>query len=272
MAGCLFVNPRSGPPGKDVGELVQRARARGIHVHELAEDGDLGRLAREADADALGMAGGDGSLALVADAAIERDLPFVCIPFGSRNHFARDIGLDRADPIAALEAFGGTERRIDVGRVGERAFLNNVSLGVYARLVHHREGHRRRRAVLARARALALSIQHRHDMAFTIDGRPVVTRAILVANNEYELDLFSIGERRTLDAGLLHAYMTHGILPGTWEDIPSGSLTIDTATHRVRAAIDGEPAVLETPIQFSIDPGALRVLVPERAAADQGAS
>ena len=80
------------------------------------------------------MAGGDGSLAAVAEVAIEQDVPFVCIPFGTRNHFARDLGLDRDDPLAALAAFdGGVERRVDVGRVGDRLFLNNVSLGLYAR-------------------------------------------------------------------------------------------------------------------------------------------
>ena len=92
------------------------------------------------------MAGGDGSLALVAQVALERDAAFVCIPFGTRNHFARDLGLDRDDPIGALRAFSAeTDRRIDVGRADERLFLNNVSLGLYARLVHRREAHRRRR-------------------------------------------------------------------------------------------------------------------------------
>ena len=107
------------------------------------------------------MAGGDGSLALVAKAAFERDLPFVCVPFGTRNHFARDLGLDRDDPIAALAAFGGEERRIDLAWVNDRPFLNNVSLGMYARLVHHRERHRRRREALARLRAIAIALRRR---------------------------------------------------------------------------------------------------------------
>ena len=86
------------------------------------------------------MAGGDGSLAAVAAVAVERDLPFVVVPFGTRNHFARDVGLDRDDPLAALARLrDGRERRIDIGRVNGRAFLNNVSLGHYARLVHRRE-------------------------------------------------------------------------------------------------------------------------------------
>jgi diacylglycerol kinase family enzyme len=140
--------------------LVAEARARGIEAHVLQPNDDLEAIAREAEAAALGMAGGDGSLGPVAQVAIERRLPFVCIPFGTRNHFARDIGLDRRDPIPALDAFGSErERLIDVGRIAGRVFLNNVSFGVYARLVHRREEHRRRGEALARLRAVWLSAQ-----------------------------------------------------------------------------------------------------------------
>ena len=90
--------------------------------------------------EALGVAGGDGTLAAVAEIALERDLPFVCIPFGTKNHFARDLGFERSDPIGALAAFRGDERRIDVGRANGRLFLNNVSIGLYARLVPETAG------------------------------------------------------------------------------------------------------------------------------------
>jgi len=262
VRGHLFVNPRSGTNGQGPDELVAEARSRGVEVRVLGEGDDVEELAHAAQADALGMAGGDGSLARVAGVALARDLPFVCIPFGTRNHFARDLGLDRDDPVAALAAFDGQERRVDVGRVGERVFLNNVSLGIYARLVHTRERHRRRRAVLARARALLLATRHRHESAFTIDGEPVLSRAILVANNAYELDLFNIGARERLDGGLLHVYVTHGVLPGSWEERSGTSFSIDAASHRVRAAIDGEPAIMTTPLTFRMEPRALRVLVP----------
>ena len=89
-------------------------------------------------ADALAVAGGDGSLATVAAAAIEHDLPFVCVPAGTRNHFARDLGLDPADPTAALDALSdGLEAHIDVGEVNGSVFLNNVSFGIYAESIHH---------------------------------------------------------------------------------------------------------------------------------------
>ena len=95
----------------------------------LREDDDPAALAREADTEVLGIAGGDGSLAPIAQVAIGRELPFVCIPFGTRNHFARDLGLDRGDPVGALEAFGGEELRIDVGRASPSATTHPSSIG-----------------------------------------------------------------------------------------------------------------------------------------------
>src|SRR5436305_1367877 len=160
MAGFLLVNPRSGASSPTADELVDAARERGIAAHVLQPGEDAADLARRADAQALGVAGGDGSLAAVAAVAVERDVRFVCVPFGTRNHFARDVGLDRNDPLAALDAYRGHERRIDVGWANDRLFLNNVSLGVYARLVHRREHHRRRQA-LARVRAWFALLTHR---------------------------------------------------------------------------------------------------------------
>jgi len=208
------------------------------------------------------MAGGDGSLAPVAQVAINRDLPFVCVPFGTRNHFARDIGLDRNDPLGALDAFSGRERRIDVGRVRGQVFLNNVSLGAYASLVHRREGHRRRRNAFARLRALFLTLRDREPLGLTIDGEPAEAEVALVSNNDYQLDVFSLGERERLDEGRLHLYLATGWRFSQWDERALTSVTIDAQRHRLKAAIDGEPAAFETPIEVSIEPQALRVLVP----------
>jgi diacylglycerol kinase family enzyme len=177
LAPFLLINPRSGKGSPTAEELAAEAQAVGVETHVLKEGEDPAALARASTAEILGIAGGDGSLAPVAEVALERDASFVCIPFGTRNHFARDLGLDRDDPIGALRAFvGGTERRIDVGHANGRIFLNNVSLGVYARLVHRREGHRRRREVFARIRAWAIVVTHRQPLGITIDGDAVETR------------------------------------------------------------------------------------------------
>jgi diacylglycerol kinase family enzyme len=256
LNGLLIVNPRSGSGGPKAEELTAEAKRLGIAVRELREGEDPAEVARTARADVLGMAGGDGSLAAVAEIALERDVPFVCVPFGTRNHFARDLGLDRDDPIAALRAFAGEERRIDVGRADERLFLNNVSLGVYARLVHRRERHRRRREAFARIRAWTALLTHREPLGITIDGKPVEARIVLVANNEYGIDFPTVGTRERLDEGKLHVYV-----PG--DERVGERFSIDAAAGRLAAAVDGEPDELRTPIEFRIEPRALRVLVPD---------
>jgi diacylglycerol kinase family enzyme len=262
VAGLLILNPRSGSDSPSADEVAEEAHSRGIHVHLFHDGEDLEEIARTAEADALGMAGGDGSLAPVAAVAMERGLPFVCVPFGTRNHFARDLGLDRDNPIAALDAFGGTERRVDVGRVNGRVFLNNVSLGMYAQLVHDREVHRRRRETLARARAVVIALRHLSTRGLSVDGEPIECRVLLVSNNAYKLDLLSVGERERLDEGLLYLYAGSGILRASWKERSSKRFTVDARAGSLRAAIDGEPARLETPLEFAIEPGALRVLVP----------
>lgn len=264
MQKLLIVNPRSGSDSPSTEELREAAEARGVRVHELAEGDDLPEVARAAGADVLGMAGGDGSLAAVAAVALEQEVPFVCIPFGTRNHFARDLGLDRDDPLAALAAFDdGEERRVDVGRAGDRLFLNNVSLGLYARLVHRREHHRRRRDALARLRALVLTVRdRRRRQRFTIDGETVRARLVLVSNNDYTLDLLSLGERERLDEGLLHLYVPHGFRRITWDERSCTELEVGSPLPRMRAAVDGEPVELDSPVRFRIEPQALRVLVP----------
>jgi diacylglycerol kinase family enzyme len=262
VAGFLIVNPRSGSDRPTAEELAEAACARGVEAHLFQEGEDLEELARGAPAEALGMAGGDGSLAPIASVAIDRDLPFVCVPFGTRNHFARDLGLDRDDPLAALDAFAGRERRVDVGRASGRLFLNNVSLGMYALLVHERERHRRRREALARARAVLIALRHYSARGLVVDGSPVRARVVLVANNHYRLDLLSIGERERLDEGRLHLYIATGILRAHWAERSGQRFEVSTRRASLRAAIDGEPARLETPIEFTIEPRALRVLVP----------
>jgi diacylglycerol kinase family enzyme len=262
----LFVNPRSGDsrPGSD--ELTAAARALGVDVHRLEDGDDLEQLARAADADVLGVAGGDGSVAPVAQAAAERGLPFVCVPFGTRNHFARDLGLDPDDPLAALAAFreDADERAVDLGRANGRAFVNNVALGLYAGLVHDRELRRRRDETFARLKALRRLATERDPVALTIDGTPFAAHLILVANNSYTPppSVFSLGRRERLDEGLLYLYVAAGALPRHWDVRPAERLVVDCPLGEVRAAVDGEPERFETPLEFSIAPRALRVRLP----------
>lgn len=234
----LVVNPGSGK-GEETPSLAAAARELGIDVRVLGAGEDAGRVAREADASVLGIAGGDGTVGALAAVAIECGLPFVCVPFGTRNHFARDLGLDLGDPVASLSAFtDGVPRAVDVGRAGDRVFVNNVSVGAYAQLVHR-----------VRLRALQL----------TIDGAPVPARVALVANNAYRID----GVRERLDEGVLHLYVAHGLLRRVWEERVAERFTVAGMRE---VAIDGEPVRVDTPLEIAISPGALRMLVPRKRA------
>jgi diacylglycerol kinase family enzyme len=285
----LLVNPRSG--GGKAGRLglAAAARDRGVRVHELAPDEDAGALARQAaaaGADALGAAGGDGTLGPVAAVAVASGLPFVCVPAGTRNHFASDLGLARADPLGALDAFAGGARRVDVGVVGGRVFLNNVSLGAYADLVAA-PGYRAGKLTTAHA-VLPGSLRGERallQVAFQDpQGRPYHdVLVLLVANNGYQLQGGArLGARERLDGGVLQVSAlrarTGAALAGLAARLAAGRLTsgaewaqwtttalrVDAAAGRLPAGIDGEAVTLEPPLEFRVLPSALRVLLPPR--------
>ncbi len=270
----LFVNPKSGGGAAERSGIAERAREQGIETVILSPGQDLAALAEAAaagGADALGMAGGDGSLAVVAAAAAARDLPFVCIPAGTRNHFALDIGVDRHDVAGALDAFSqGVERRIDMAEVNGRLFLNNVSLGIYGDAVQqsaYRDAKVRTlletaRQVLspgARAPALLLTDDAGHE-----HRQPAV---VLVSNNPYALDQpLARGTRPALDSGKL------GILVlGAPADRPHPPARAWTAAYleveapaTMHAGIDGEAADLSGPLRFVIRAASLRVRISRR--------
>ena len=124
--------------------LVEEARRRGVEPIVLEQRDDLTKLAEDAvtkrTADVIGMAGGDGSQALVAAVAMRHDIAHVCVPAGTCNHLAMDLGLDRDDVVGALDAFGpAVERRIDLAMIGDRMFVNNATMGLYAKIVQSPE-------------------------------------------------------------------------------------------------------------------------------------
>ena len=190
----LFVNPRSGGGKATRAGLAERARERGIDVIVLRPGDRLPALVDQAvanGADALGVAGGDGSLAVVAAAALAHGLPFVCVPAGTRNHFALDLGVDRGDLVGSLDAFtDGVERRIDVAEVNGRLFLNNVSLGIYGDAVRqptYRDA--KARTLLETAAQVLGPSAAAADLKLVDDrGRPHRDPAVvLVSNNPYSL-------------------------------------------------------------------------------------
>jgi diacylglycerol kinase family enzyme len=270
----LFVNPRSGGGKAAQAGLVERARERGINALVLAPHDDLAALVDEAvadGADALGVAGGDGSLAVVAAVAQVHGLPFVCVPAGTRNHFALDLGVDRHDLVGALDAFGdhGVERSVDVAEVNDRVFLNNVSLGIYGEAVHEASYRDAKVRTLLETTAEVLGPSRAAPDVSLVDdlGREHRQPAVvLVSNNPYALDRpVAPGTRPRLDGGGLRP-------PGRARPPPPADpsrvwsatdFSVD-ATVPVHAGIDGEAVELDGPLSFAIRPGALRVRISSR--------
>jgi diacylglycerol kinase family enzyme len=285
----LILNPASGGAAAFLGRLTRAARERGIGVHvlEAGEDARHAALAAaEEGAESLAVAGGDGSVAAVAGVAVERGLPLVVVPTGTLNHFARDLGLDLAHP-SALDAFyaGHEERRVDVGWINGRPFINNVSLGVYAQMLGD-PGYRQDKLRVAQTKLQAAFSDPELRRALRItppNEAPLESVvAVVVSNNPYEFARWDrLGQRPRLDTGTLQISVLDastldelerllaGTLLGTIEyrsalrHWTSEGLETGVLGERVRAGVDGEPITFEGPLRFSVDPGALRVLVPE---------
>ena len=273
----LFFNPKSGGGKAERFTLADEARARGIEPIELGPPWDLERLVRDAvadGADGLAMAGGDGSQAVVAAIAAELDLPYACVPAGTRNHFALDLGVDRDDVVGALDAFvDGGERRVDLAEVNGRVFVNNVSLGLYAEAVQ-RDGYRD-----AKLRTLLDTVPDvlgpdRGDLDLRWSGPGGHAHdsgaAVLVSNNRYRLGrAVGSGTRPRIDDGLLGMTVVGDSsgrgnggqrLQRPWREWSAPTFAVD-ADRPVPAGIDGEALVLDPPLNFRIRPGVLRVRV-----------
>ena len=267
----LIVNPRSGGGKVARFDLVAQCQARSIEPIVFEPGDDLTTLATAAvrdGADALGMAGGDGSQAAVAAVAAEHGLPYVCVPAGTRNHFAFDLGIDRNDVVGALDAFvDGDERRIDLGRVNGRVFVNNVAMGVYGAVVQspaYRD--HKVRTMIDMLPELVGPRAEPFDLRFTGgDGRAHDTAVLLiVSNNPYTVDPRpQHGTRGQLDRGLLGVIALTGPPPRGLEEWAAATCRVDSATT-VALGIDGENVAMAPPLLFESDPLALRVRLPVR--------
>ncbi|MEU9609022.1 diacylglycerol kinase family protein [Streptomyces sp. NPDC048057] len=286
----LIMNPKSG--GGKVGRfgLVERAQARGARVVLLdpAAPVDVAELARAAvadGADLLGVAGGDGTQALVAAVAVEHDLPFLVVPAGTRNHLALDLGLDRADPSRSLDALtDGEEVRVDLGSVSGRAFVNTVSFGVYADVVQRPE-YRDAKAgtALSAMPDLLVGAGGRRLDAHVGEVALTAQQALLVSNNPYASPdaLGGTGRRPRLDSGVLGVLGIRVEGAAQAADLAvrgsqSAGLTVLTARRvevtsatasgegagEIPVAVDGEALRMPTPVVCTVRPRALRVLVP----------
>ena len=277
----LFYNPRSGGGKAERFKLADEARARGIEPIELGPPWDLEALVRgavERGADGLAMAGGDGSQAIVAAIAAELGLPYACIPAGTRNHFALDLGVDRDDVVGALDAFvDGGERTVDLAEVNGRVFVNNVSLGLYAEAVQHEEYRDAKlRTILDTVPdVLGPDGDGELDLRWTGPGGQShrAGAAVLVSNNRYRLGrAIGSGTRPRIDDGLLGVTVIGapkgrgeggGRLQRPWREWTAPTFEVDS-DRPVAAGIDGEALMLDPPLVFRIRPRVLRVRVARK--------
>ena len=266
----LIMNPHSGGGKVTKFRLQEKAEALGAEVALLEGPGtvDVAALARRAvagGADLLGVAGGDGTQALVAGIAAGHGLPFLVISAGTRNHFALDLGLDRDDPATCLDALtDGEELAVDLGVIGDRTFVNNASFGAYAEVVRspaYRDDKRGTTlqmlpGLLNGHQGARLSVR---AGAASIDG----PQALLVSNNPYGMgDIAGLGRRPRMDTGTLgviavlvdSARQAAGLVRrghgGGLIALAADEVVVDADVPQIPVGIDGETV-------HDADPGAV---------------
>jgi len=298
MSSAVYVilNALAGAPATAYDDLCQRLRAlyqaQGVcpHIalaHSGAEVSALARRAVQEHARMIVAGGGDGTLNTVATALLETDVALGVLPLGTLNHFAKDLHIPLDLEGAVETTIVGHQVRIDVGEVNGHVFLNNSSLGLYPRVVRHRQKQQERLglgkwpAFLWAALLMVCRYPFLH-LRLCLDGEQFVRRTpfVFIGNNEYQLDIFNIGARDRLDAGCLSLYTVHrtgrlGLLVlalrGLLGQLRSArdfdmlcvqDVYIETRSSRLLVATDGEVSVMQTPLHYRIRPRALRVIVP----------
>ncbi len=260
-----------------------------VNIHLAFSGDELSSLAEKAasgDSEIIVGGGGDGTLALIANAVYKAGKTFGILPLGTLNHFSKDLGIPQDIPGAVAVISLNHTRSIDLGEVNGRIFINNSSIGLYPRIVRHREAQQERlgrgkwyAAFLAAVRVFSRSPFYR--VRFHLDGHSFLRKVpfVFVGNNLYQMDLYNIGTRETLDKGKLSVYFLHR--GGRWgvvkllfrtligrlkqwrdfEEIETEEITIDTRKTKIMVALDGEVVIMETPLEYRIVPKALKVLV-----------
>ena len=278
----LIMNPKSGGGKVEKFDLKRKAEDLGAEVFLIGgpERVDVGDVAREAvarGADLLGVAGGDGTQALVAGIAAEHGLPFVVISAGTRNHFALDLGLDREDPSACLGALSdGVELRVDLGMINGRVFVNNASFGAYAEVVEtpaYRDD-----KLNTTLKLLPDLLQGHRGARLSARADDVEIRspqALLVANNPYGTgDVAGLSRRARIDRGVLGvagvrvrsarqaADLIRGRKAAGLRVLTTKKIEISADAAQIPVGVDGEAVSMSTPVICTISPAALRVWVP----------
>jgi diacylglycerol kinase family enzyme len=291
----VIINARSGFSDKEESrkKLDEVFAGAGVTADiSLAKDGDeIARLAKEAVREnwtVIVAGGGDGTVNCVASAVIGTEKILGVLPFGTLNHFAKDLGL----PLDLEEAAGalilGRVIQVDAGEVNGRLFLNNSTLGLYPTIVHEREKKQRlgsgKWPAFIWAAVAAFRTYPFLGVQMVAKGKKYSLRTpfIFVGNNEYVMEGFNIGRREHLDKGQLSVYVTNrtgrwGLVRLAWRAmfrrlreekdflaLVTDELRIKTRHKTLRVAFDGEVTRLAAPFHFRIRPRILRVMAPQR--------
>lgn len=290
----VIINAGSGAEDKrDVQRgLHEKFVASGIEARiSLARTGaevvELAQQAARSDTETIVAGGGDGTINSIASAVIQSGKTMGVLPFGTMNHFAKDlhIPLDLEGSIQTIVA--GHAVSVDVGEVNGRIFVNNSSLGLYPSIIRERQKQQRLGWDKWPAYVwAALAVLRRYpflDIRLSVDGKELASRTpfVFIGNNEYEMETLNIGGRACLDAGELSLYMSdrtsrlglirlalRGLFGGLRQEkdfiaLCTKEIWIGTKHKRVRVALDGEVLVMEPPLHYRVRPKALRVLAPK---------
>jgi diacylglycerol kinase family enzyme len=277
----VLVNPGSGA-GTEIAELAAvfpDCRVEACLPEDLAE---CVRSEVDAGAHFVGVAGGDGTLRTAAEVLVDSEVALLAVPAGTRNHFAKDFGIGSLED-AGDAAKTGTARPIDVGRVNDRFFLNNSSLGAYPRMVERRVAHEGRwPKPIANVIAAWQQLRHGHRLRVVVDGERFVAWLVFVGNGRYGENLIDVTSRDALDGNVLDLRIVHADQPFArlrlLASVLFGRLALTPVVTqracrrvsiavpkqaRVAVALDGEVVHLVTPLDYESRSGALRVLTPQ---------
>jgi diacylglycerol kinase family enzyme len=292
LRAVMILNPKSGLGRRDYGaKALEYLRAHGWQA-ELFEASDgltmstFARRAVEKGAEVIIAAGGDGTISAVASVVAGTSSILGVLPFGTLNHFARDLHIPLDPESAARVLLLGHVAHVDVGEVNGRRFINNSSLGLYPSVVRYRESRERtgwsRLVAFGAGCLLALRRYRFLRLHMEVDGNIYDRRSpfLFVGNNRYEVEGLRLGRRERLDEGKLSLYLSHrtgrfGLLrvalsallkhvrmSHDFVILPAQKVMVQAHRKRVHVALDGEVIKMHPPLHYVIRPGLLRVLCP----------
>lgn len=287
----LFLNRNAGaklPPG-ELDALHETLAENGIEVLEISKELDCARVIRDHACRGTNLfiaAGGDGTIHHVLQAVVNSESQLAVLPLGTYNHFAKDLGIPLDWREALDVALNGDTRQIDTGRINDRFFVNNVSIGLYPELVTKRE-ERGRDYPRWKARFYAFYTTVRKYPHVTLGietehrSEAVRTHVFMISNNAYELERLGIeAPRNTLTEGRLSVYILEHTsrwqltkiiaryaagrvraIPG-FRSFRTLRMRVSSSRAHLKVGVDGEVFTLATPLVITAMPQSLIVKVP----------